>query len=178
MKKILFCLAIAVTAASLSTSALADSDAGLYVAGSIGYAKNANAGGALTRTSDTDYSLVGGYEINKNLAAEISYTDLGSTAQIGATGKQSAISLTAVGKMPVAEKCALVGRLGYANAVTDLSTGAKAKQNGLTFGVGGQYSLTSHVSLVAAWNRLKVGDNVSVAKSNVDTYSLGASYSF
>ena len=70
---------IAMIAASIATAHAAT---GFYAGGTIGKAYDNSA--TLSKSSDTDYSLLAGYQINQYFAVEGNYADYGN--QIDAAG--------------------------------------------------------------------------------------------
>lgn len=169
-KTLLFALMMAASVAAEASD--------YYMTGSIGSARNTNPTATLTKASDTAFSLGAGYNVNQNLAIELGYANLGKIAAGAVNAKTTDWSLAAVGKMPVAEHCAVIGKLGYAAARTVTSTGATAKHTGVTYGLGAEYAFNDQVSLRAGWDHVGVGDGVQVARSNENIYSVGAVYSF
>lgn len=148
--------------------------------------------------SSTGWKVFGGYQFNKNWAAELAYTDLGKfsmnadvTGGIGGyTGpeygevKPQCWSLSAVGILPLGNNFSLLGKagvcrwddrykgveLGTGTPEMDTSTGTD-----LTFGLGAKYDATKNLGVRAEWERF---DNVVHDRSSVDLLSLSLQYSF
>lgn len=159
--------------AVLSASALAAE--GFYAGAAVGSVRAT--GGTLTKSSDTGYSLVGGYQENKYLAGEVTYTNLGRTANGAVSAKNTVYSVAAVGFLPVADKLSAVGKLGYASSKTDVSTGVSARQNGVLLGVGAQYEYSPQVAVRASMDRTELGDTVT-GRFHENYYSATALYRF
>jgi OOP family OmpA-OmpF porin len=166
---------LAALMAAFSASAFASD---FYVGGNIGTVTNNNAGTALTKTRDTSYSLLGGYKITENIAAEVAYSDLGRTAQGAVTGKNSALSLSAVGTLPIANGFSAYGKLGFASARTAVSTGVTASHSDFTYGIGAEYAVNQNVSIRAGWDQVKLGNNITVVRSKDDIFNMGVNYRF
>lgn len=162
--------------AAFSTAAMAGD---IYVGGTLGSATDSNPGNALTKARTTAYSLLAGYQLTDNFAVEAAYTDIGKTAQNAISLKNSATSLSAVGRVALGNSgVSALGKLGYASTRTVASTGQAASRGDLTYGLGVEYALSKNVSLRANWDQYAMGDNISIFKSREDIYSLGATYRF
>jgi OOP family OmpA-OmpF porin len=137
----LFRTVVAVGAALLATSALAQS--GLYITGGVGMGKakfsdtdfpqDAN----FDRTSDTQDSTwnIGiGYRFSRNLAAELGYAELGEYNVRYANGRGpeagnsfdqnyevKAWKLAGVGLLPLGSSFSLLGKLGFARTTAELT---------------------------------------------------------
>lgn len=172
MKKNLFLVGLL---AALSSSAFAGD---FYAGGNIGTATNNNAGTGLTKTSDTAFSLLGGYKINDNFAAELAYMDLGKTAQGTITAKNTSTNLSAVGILPFGKGVSGFGKLGYGSSRVAVSNGTSASRNDFNYGLGAQYDMDHNLSFRAGWDQVSLGDAVNVVRSKTNIYSLGATYSF
>jgi OOP family OmpA-OmpF porin len=151
---------------------------------------------AVTRLDDssTGWKVFGGYQFNKNLAAELAYTDLGKFSydavitggMYGPTEygevKPTCWSLSAVGILPVGNNFSLLGKAGvcrwddnsYAHegayVYPERSTGTD-----LTFGLGAKYDATRNLGVRAEWERF---NNVVHDRESVDLLSLSLQYSF
>jgi OOP family OmpA-OmpF porin len=193
-------LAIA-TISAFSAPAVAQ-DKGLYLGGSLGQSKVSLdcTGASSCDDKDTSWKIFAGYQVNRNFAIEVGYSNLGeATANVPAfvvggipipasrvSIEATAWELVAVGSLPVAERFSLFGKLGLYRADTDVSiafTGAGTATDNdsntdLTFGVGARYDFTRNLGLRAEWQRysdVKAGD---FGDSNVDVLSLGIIYRF
>lgn len=197
-----------------SSSALAD-DSNWYLGANIGQsrAKIDDAritaqllGAGFVTTSivdnnrDTAYKLLGGYRVNKNIALEGSYFNLGQFGFTSTTAAPSAGTLTGkiklqgfnldvVGTLPVAEKFSVLGRLGlnYAQAKDNFSStglvpapanpSPSKNQINYKFGAGFQYDITEFLGMRVEAERYRINDAVG-NKGDINMYSLGLVYRF
>ena len=104
-----------------------------------------------------------------------------------ATDKHYSLDLTGKGILPVADSgVELFSKIGVAFGFSKVSitnstaaaglgvpTGNKSS-TGLYLGVGGSYSLSPAIGLVAQWTRARLGNNVG----NLDLYSIGINWIF
>ncbi len=111
-----------------------------------------------------------GHRYGEYFAAEVAYEDTGA---INATGERTtAYSAAGVGYLPLVEGLEAYGRLGYATANTKDASGIKANHGGMTFGAGFEHRLNEKYSVALGWDRLHVGDNVSIPRANEDSYAV------
>lgn len=147
MKKIAF----AVLLSALAAPAFAE---GMYAGVNLG---QSDADGF----SANSFSILGGYTIDKTLAAEVAYVDLGSDSSVDV----SALSVSAVGSYPINDQVSVLGRLGIASTKVEVSvpgfSGSESK-TALTYGIGGQYNVSSTVGVRVGYDIYKAeGDDVS-----------------
>jgi OOP family OmpA-OmpF porin len=133
---------------------------------------------------DTAFRILGGYQINRNFAAELGYHDLGKV-KVSAPGvsfdiKSNAWELVGVGAYPLANQFSVYGKLGFYRGETKVSGGGKDTNTDLTYGIGGQYDLSREVGIRAEWQRYgKIGgDSSTGGTSDVDVLSIGAIWRF
>jgi OOP family OmpA-OmpF porin len=196
-KKLL--LTAALTAAmALPAAAMAQArgDAGFYLGGSIGQTTakdwcNGLAGsGASCDDKDSSWRILGGYQINRNFAAELGYVDLGKvTASLGAisaSAESTAWELVGIGAFPITNQFSIYGKLGMYRAEVEaranagaLSGSDKKNNNDLTYGAGVQYDVNRQLGLRAEWQRYSnMGDNATIGETNVDVMSVGLLWHF
>jgi len=134
---------------------------------------------------DTAVKLFGGYQFNKNFAAELGYADLGKTtlsitgfgnASIGAKG----FELTGVGFLPVSQYFSFFGRLGVFHWDVDFKDGtrlvgsASASGTDLTYGFGASLSLARNAALRLEWQKYQdVGDTNSTGSGDITVIGFG-----
>jgi OOP family OmpA-OmpF porin len=187
-------------------------DAGWYAGANIGQSlatidndriSSGLLGSGLTTTSiadddrDRGYKLFGGYQVNKYLAIEAGYFDLGqfsflaNTVPIGTLSgniKVRGVNLDAVGMLPITDKFSAFARLGMTHARTKGSfagTGAvnvidpspRASDNNPKVGLGVQYAFTDALSVRAEIERYRINDAVG-NKGDIDLASIGLVYRF
>lgn len=159
-----------------------------YIGGGIGQSKfkDGCAGGTFPGVScddkDTAFRLFGGYQFNRNIAAELGYADLGKAkaSGLGITqeAKVTAWDLSAVGTFPVWQQLSVLGRLGAYYGKGKLSGPVSSDKNttNVTFGLGAQYDLSRNLGLRAEWQRYsKVKFEAAGASGDTDVDTLGVS---
>ena len=180
----------AVTASAFALPAAAQMNmSAFYVGASVGQSKFKNGctgvpAGLSCDEKDMAWRILGGYQFNRNFAAELGYHNLGeakaSGAGIDVKDKASAWELVAVGLWPIANQFGIYGKLGahHSESKVDSNIGGGGKEtgNGLTFGAGLQYDVMPALGLRAEWQRYdKVG---GVSDNKLDVLSLGAIWRF
>src|SRR5438270_755411 len=120
---------------------------GFYIGGGVGQSKaedwcgNTFPGLSCDRT-DTAWKLFGGYQINRNIAAELAYTNFGkfkaSAFGISDEAKAQAFEVSAVGAWPIiTDRLSILGRLGlyraYVKESDSLGNQAKHHNTDFTF---------------------------------------------
>ena len=161
---------------------------------------------SVTKLDDgsTGWKVFGGYQFNKNWAAELAYTDLGKFSMnanvsggIGggagteyAEVKPTCWSLSAVGILPVGNNFSLLGKAGVcrwddnfkahetvAGTVYPYPDGPSVGSTGtdLTYGLGAKYDATRNLGIRAEWERF---NNVVHDRESADLWSLSLQYSF
>ena len=157
-----------------------------YIGGSIGQSKFKgacdDAGGLSCDDKDTAFRLFGGYQFNRNIAAELGYASLGKVKLSGpgfsGSVEGTAWDLSAVGSWPLANQFSVLGRLGFARTEGKGGGdfGGSDNKTGVTFGLGAQYDFSRNLGLRGEWQRYKV--NAAGDDSNVDVLSIGALWRF
>lgn len=160
----------AVAAVALPTAGIAQmstADSHWYVGGQVGRADWDRA-----NDEDTSIRILGGYQVNKNIAAELGYTDLGSVS--GGSAKGKAWDLVGVGSIPLADKFSVYGKLGFAWSEVK---GFGQNESGLemTYGVGASYDFSPTVSFRGEWQKYPdAGDGAT----DIDVLSIGVIFRF
>ncbi len=129
--------------------------------------------------SSTAFSVLGGYTINSNLAAEVAYNNFGSVdVAPGVTVKSNALSVSAVGSYPINDMFSLIGKLGVASTTFKVSApppiSSSESETGVTFGVGGQFNFDKQIGMRAGYDIYKVGTN----SDNENVMSIGGVFYF
>jgi OOP family OmpA-OmpF porin len=131
--------------------------------------------------TDTAGKIFGGYQLNRNFAFEVGYTDLGQTTasvtgsgslSIGATG----VEFTGIGMLPLDWRFSLFAKLGFFSWKLDFKdrTGlfgsSSASGTNPTFGFGAKYDFTRNTAVRGEWQRYKdVGDpNSNAGQGDID----------
>jgi len=165
---------------------------GWYIGGNIGQtqAKDWCSGiagsGISCDDKDTAFKILGGYNINRNFAAELAYSDFGKVkASLGALtdeAKATAWELSAVGSYPIANQFSVFGRLGlyFADAKenTNFAGNFKHTNNDLTYGFGVRYDFSREVGVRGEWQRYSKVGGGDLDKSDVDVISVGVVWNF
>jgi len=180
-------LGLAAAAFALPAAAQVDTSA-FYIGGSVGQSKFKDGcsglpGGVSCDEKDTAWRVLGGYQFNRNFAAELGYHDFGeikaSAPGFNASEKASVWELVGVGLFPIVNQFGVYGKLGlhHGEAKLDSNLGsAKDTGNGWTGGLGAQYDIMPALGLRAEWQRyLKVGGE---SDNKVDVLNLGAIWRF
>lgn len=188
MKKALLVLGVVASATALPAAAQMSN---AYIGGSIGQSKyNVDCPSPLScDDKDTAFRLFGGYEFNRNIAAEIGYADMGKAKLTGPGGSDelaaTAFDLSAILKWPFAGGFNVFGRLGVYAGKLELSgvdTGSKNSTN-LTYGLGGGYDFNKNLGLRAEWQRyskMKLRNDATGVEDDgdVDALSIGVLWRF
>jgi OmpA-OmpF porin, OOP family len=178
-----------ISAGLMSAPAMA---AGPFYGGvSIGQSKFNDAcngvSGAGVRCSDSDtgYKILGGYQINPNVAVEATFADLGQAKASDNFGnfisqKGSGFGVGVVGTLPLANNFSLLGRLGFTRGEIKTSSNVGSVPNvsstELSFGVGASYAVTPTVEIRGEWEQFKIEDGNIGGKANL--LSIGAVMKF
>ncbi len=184
----------AVMAAPAVSMAQARGDTGWYVGGSVGQSKARHvdcAGFSSCDTKAAAFGILGGYQINRNFAAELGYHDFGrvtfSAPGVSGNIKASAAELVGLAAYPVASQFSLYGKLGAYRAEAKLSASLaglgsgslKDRTTDLTFGFGARYDVTREAGVRAEWQRYKnVGGDDTGGKYDIDVISIGLIWRF
>lgn len=181
MKKIAAVVLLSVVAAPVFAA-----DSGFYAGVTLGSGKpNVTPSAlAISKSSNFIYGGLAGYQYNKNLAVEAQFTGVGKATDIaGNTVKADALSLTAVGLLPLNDSFELLGKLGVASTKTTtsgLGINLGTSRTGLTYGLGAQYNVTPNLGLRLVWDRYAVATTNAGIKTNANAnvMTLGAVYQF
>lgn len=138
-----------------------------YVGGQLGKADWDRA-----NDEDTSIRLLGGYQINKSIAAEVGYIDFGSVS--GGSAKGKAWDLVGVGTIPVADKFSVYGKLGVAWSEVK-GFGQNESGLDLTYGVGVSYDFSPTVAFRGEWQKYPdAGDGAT----DIGVLSVGVIFRF
>lgn len=177
MKRILASCAVAATVlAAPSIAQTRAEDSGYY--GGFGLGRSDSNLGGSTDSTDSAWKAFGGYQFNRYFAVEGGYVDLGSTALPGVTFDSKAWQASGVGSVPLTEQFSLTGKLGIAQAETDVSGGGTDHNTDPTYGLGLRYNFTRQFGVRGEWERFRVSGNPVAGKSDTDLYSVNAIFRF
>lgn len=190
----LFGAAMAVSAPAAFAQAKSAADTGWYVGGSIGQSTTdcSAPAGFSCDDKDTAYKIFGGYQINRNFAAEAGYTDLGKvTATSGGTNvevKATAWDLVGVGAFPLSNQFSIYGKLGFYSGELKVSSNlaagsGKKTTTDLTYGAGVQYNFSRNLGLRGEWQRYGSAKTPATGatteeKNDIDVLSVGVVWKF
>ena len=156
---------LGVTAAAFAFPAAAQDLSAVYIGGGLGQSKfkdgcsGVSGPGVSCDDKDTSFKIFGGYQVNKNFAAEFGYTDLGKAKFSDPFGsaelKAYVWELSAIGAFPVMDAFSVYGRLGGYWGETKFSGDVSGKKNttNLTFGLGLQYDFNKNLGVRGEWQR-------------------------
>jgi OOP family OmpA-OmpF porin len=168
MKKKVLAAMLGAAAMTLSAGAMAQqADTGWYVGASIGQAD-------LDIDKDTAWKVSAGYQLNRNLAVEIGYTNLGEVSEgvgpLSAEAEATAWEVIGVGKLPMANNFSVYGLVGIAMAKVEgriLGVPFDDDSTELTFGVGAQYDFSRNMGVRAQWQRYGADEDIDVISLGV-----------
>jgi len=185
--------ALGLSAAAFALPAAAQTSmSNFYVGATLGQSTAQDACNDLAGTgiscddSDTAFKIFGGYQINRNFAAELGYADLGKAkadaAGLTAEIKSSAWDLSLIGSYPINEQFSIFGRLGVymadTKADTNFGINESHSNNDLTYGFGARYDVTQNLGLRAEWQRYSQVGGGDIGKSDVDVLGVTALWKF
>jgi OOP family OmpA-OmpF porin len=182
MKKLKTVLAIAGLSGTLgfAGSAAAQSNpSSWYIGGTVGQAefKDGCQGLGSCDEKDTAWRILGGYQFNRNFAAEIGYHNLGEASAAAGATEGTAWELVGIGALPLGNQSSVYGKLGVYRGELE-APGAKETNNDFTYGVGVQYDFTRAVGVRGEWQRYNKMGGGAVAETDVDVLSVGVVYRF
>lgn len=133
------------------------------------------------------WSVLAGAEINRFMAVEVNYTNLGRTA-LGLTNqgvfsflKGTTYSLGFVGKVPVTHAVSMFAKLGFANTDVYVEAaglaGTTYSKTSPTIGLGVQAGLSKRFDVRIAYDNYKFTPD-KITTRNADITSVGLIYKF
>lgn len=157
----------------------------IYLGGTFGQSVWRPGCPSVITCDDTDRALraFAGYQINRTLAAEIGFSNLGKVSGIDTAGrdltvKGNAWDASLLAALPLGTSASLYGRLGIyrgnAEGGGTVFTGSKETNYGPTYGFGAQFELTSNLALRGEWHRFPGIGGSTLPDSDVDVVSFGA----
>lgn len=179
---------VGVASAMMIAAPAVAQDQGFYAGLHIGQVKSDVdcAGASTCDDSDTAWRILGGYQFNKHLAAELGYTDGGEVSLAGsgfsASIKTKLWEVVAVGSWPFTPNFSAYGKLGMYRADTDLSgTGVSSESESntdLTYGLGVRWDFTKNLGVRAEYQIYKDVGGGNIGESDVDVISVGVIWKF
>lgn len=160
---------LAVAGLALGTTVSAQESTGLYLGASLGEA-SVEIADADFDGSDTAFKVFGGYAFNDNFAVELAWFDGGNADEDYGAGsidvELTGLNASVIGRLPVGEKFALFGRLGFTSYDAEVS----ARVNGetvafedgsdedLSYGVGGELTFGQQFGFRAEYEIVDASD--------------------
>ena len=188
LKKTTIAALLAASGLVVSSASMAQgkpADTGFYAGATIGQSdfSSADCSGVTCDTKDTAFRILGGYQINRNFAAEIGYHDFGKVTINGVGDvKANAIELVGLGMYPINPQFSVYGKLGFYRGEAKLSGDfgdGKETNTDLTYGVGVQYNFNRQLGVRGEWQRYsKLGGDDTGGDSDVDVLSIGVVFRF
>ncbi len=177
-------LAAALLSVAVATPAFAES--GFYIGGTLGNAKISNFGNAvLTKSSDSVYGGLVGYQFDKNFGVEAQFTGVGKFTTATISGKGDAFGVAAIGTLPLSDSFSLYGKLGFASSKTKISdatgTYLGASRTAATYGLGVQYNVSPQIGIRLGWDRYGSAVKTNAGNTtnfNSNVWSAGVIYAF
>lgn len=146
---------ILVMALLSSIAAPAFADTNMYGSLSLGSASDQDLSGLSQTANGMSYSLLLGYKVNKNFAAEVGYTSLLSSASVAnttSTETTNGFEVAGIASYPINDNFSVYGRLGYVSLNASYSPGSSATNNGFVYGPGVQYDFSKDVGARVGYN--------------------------
>ncbi len=178
-------IAVLLLSTAFSASAVA-AEEGFYLGANLGQSSTDKL--ALSTKTGTSFSLIGGYQFMKYVAAEIEWNDMGSPtlaltnpAGGGSSAKIDGYSAKAVGIYPFNDMWSIFGKLGYAHMKMGVVGTSK---NDITYGIGGQYNFTTNWGVNLNYDMYSVDGPVAggtvgmTQKATTSVASVGVQYKF
>ena len=123
---------------------------------------------------DTGWKLFGGYQFNRNVAIEGGYVDLGRAIFPGTSLESTALTLSAVGSLPMTDQFAFTGKLGIAWAETDVAGFGTRDSTDPVYGLGLRYDFNKQFGVRGEWERFRLNGSPLVGKFDADLFSINA----
>jgi OOP family OmpA-OmpF porin len=171
MKAAMVVLALATSAFALPAAAQLNMSS-VYIGGSLGRSDF-----RVPDERDTAWRIFGGYQLNRNFAAEVGYHNLGSVHVPGGEYGTNLWELVGVGMLPVANALSVYGKLGGYYGKTRVP-GRDDNNGGLTYGIGAQYDFMRQAAVRLEWQRYDKVGNSNTGETDVDVLNVGLLYKF
>ncbi len=154
-------------------------DQGFYLGANVGQSSTDTY--VLGTKTATAFSVLGGYQFMKYLAAELQYNDMGSPKFIsGNSFKINGYSASVVGILPFNNQWSIFAKVGYAN--TKLGSPIDNSKSDVTWGVGGQFNIDRSWGVRLNYDQYKVETKAALfvpsQKATTSVPSIGVLYKF
>lgn len=176
-----------IAAALLASTSLTASAEGFYGGFNLGLGMpDLRTPNGVDKDKQAVVGALAGYKFNDYFGIEGQYTGIGKvTDNVNGSVKADALSLTAVGFVPLNDGFNLYGKLGVASTKSkvsgDLQTYNDATHTGATYGLGAEYHFDKHIAMRVGWDRYKAEADVTGGGSKTfdsNVTSVGFTYSF
>jgi OmpA-OmpF porin, OOP family len=183
-------------ALALSQASFAQ-DMGWYVGATFGQSKfkqfcSDTAGpGADCDDKDKAIRILGGYQLNRVLAAEVGYSQLGkakaSVPGASVENKASVWELDGIAALPIGSAFSIYGKGGVYHGETKATFSStafgsnenKVSNTAFTYGAGVRFDFMRNLALRAEYQRYQgLGDNDSTGQTDIEVLSLGVLWKF
>jgi opacity protein-like surface antigen len=154
--------------------------------GSADYFGNCSLSDSLALNCDsrgTAYSLYTGGMWNNNFGLELGATDFGHVNRAGGRTKAYGFNVSGVGRLPLTQSVALVGKLGAiysrSNVTASQASGVATGNDdgwGATYGVGVNFDLTPKLVAVVQWDQSHLW--VTGTREHINLAAVGLKYRF
>jgi len=175
--------ALAITAVFAAAPAAAQTTAPaghVYAGGTFGQARWSS-DCSICDNSDTALRVFGGYQVNRIIAAEIGYANLGEQRAPGLLVKGTAWDASLLAGLPVAGALSVYGRVGVHRANLKgggTLAGQQHDKYALTYGAGAQLDLTPNIGLRLDWQEYSSAGGSGIPDTDIRLISAGALWRF
>jgi OmpA-OmpF porin, OOP family len=171
--------AMAASAVTMAVPSVGLAQSPWYVGASLGQSQLKDACNNIPSCDDKDtaFRILGGYQINRNFAAELGYHELGKASASGQSFKANAWELVGIGSYPIANQFSIYGKLGFFRGEAKAS-GTKETNSDLTYGAGVQYDFARNLGVRGEWQRYGKLGGGTLVESDVDVLSVGVVWKF
>lgn len=145
-----------------------------YFGGSIGSSEGSSycSGESNCEDSDTAWKIFGGYKVIDKVSVEGAYVNLGDMHKDGNNSDVSAITVSAVGSLPVTEKFDVFAKVGAMRWSSD-NTDSNESGFGATYGIGTKMHINETMSLRAEWEKFPGIETSDDDDTDVNMLSVG-----
>lgn len=188
MKRIIAAVALLAAAAGASAE-------GFYTGLQVGQSRyettcdEVSGAGITCDNKGNAWKALGGYRFHPNVAAEVSYADLGEAKATGPAGSitasSTAFDLSAVASFSPVNRLSLHGRAGIYRAKTEVRastvtfSGSDSDTNvGAVYGVGVSFDVTRRLTARAEWQRYNDVGGDNTGKDDISLVTLGVLFRF
>lgn len=175
MKRI---IAAFLLSAALAAPAFA-ADEGFYIGANVGQSSTDKY--PFDTKTGTAFSVLGGYQFMKYVAAEVQYNNLGSPKALDGTKiKIDGYSVAAVGIYPFNDQWSIFAKLGYAS--TKLGSPVDHSKSDPTWGIGAKFNIDRAWGVRVNYDQYKVETSDAASppseKATTSVPSIGVVYKF